>query len=88
MCPNPKCTRHKQITFTPRQQHLEGAGFRFEMVKIFEGTQTAWNNFLKPAVNTLAPVIGRSVGAKGKNPHLGLALQIIYKVYQEETCFI
>ena len=54
----------KKITFTPRQVQLEGVGFRNLMKKIFKGGQKAWNSFLKPTVDTLAPVIGMAVGAK------------------------
>ena len=49
------------------------------MKKIFNGSQTAWNKFLKPAVNTLAPVIGMAVGAKSRNPKVGQATTNILK---------
>ena len=32
--------------------------------KEINGSQTAWNNFLKPTINTPAPVIGMVVRAK------------------------
>ena len=54
MCHNPKCNCQKQITFTPKQYMLEGNGFKITMKKIFKGSQTAWNNFLKPADHSLA----------------------------------
>ena len=41
------------------------------MKKIFKGSQTAWNKFLKPAVNVAAPFIGLAVSAKTKNPKVG-----------------
>ena len=50
-CPNPKCNCQKVITFTPHQYMLEGASIKNKLQKIFRGTQTAWNKFLKPAVN-------------------------------------
>ena len=31
MCHNPKCKCQKQITFTPKQFQLEGAGFKNTM---------------------------------------------------------
>ena len=73
MCHNPKCKCQKQITFSPNQFQLEGAGFENTMKKMFKGSQTAWNNFLKPTLNTLAPVIGMAVGAKSKNKQIGAA---------------
>ena len=43
MCHNPKCKCQKQITFSPKQFQLEGAGFKNTMEKLFTGSQTAWN---------------------------------------------
>ena len=48
MCHNAKCKCQKQITFTPNQFQLEGAGFENTMKKIFKGSQMAWNKFIKP----------------------------------------
>ena len=73
MCHNPKCKCQRQITFSPRQFQLEGNGFKNTMRKIFWGYQVAWNKFLKPTINTLAPVIGMAVGAKSKNKQFGAA---------------
>ena len=67
ICFNPKYNCQKQLTFSPRKFQLEGCGFENTTIKLFNGSQTAWNNLLKPAVNTLAPVIGMAVGAKSKN---------------------
>ena len=67
-CPNPKCNCQKIITFTPKQYMLEGGSIKSKLQKIFRGTQTAWNKFLKPAVNVAAPFIGMAVSAKTKNP--------------------
>ena len=67
-CPNPKCGCQKIITFTPHQYMLEGGSIIVsKLQKIFKGTQTAWNKFLKPAINASAPFIGMAVGAKTKN---------------------
>ena len=33
MCHNPKCKRHKQMTFSPKQFQLEGAGFKNTLKK-------------------------------------------------------
>ena len=79
MCHNPKFLCQKQITFTPKQYMLEGAGFKNTMRKIFRGSQTAWNNFLKPAVDMAAPFIGMAVSAKTKNPKVGQAATNILK---------
>ena len=72
-CHNAKCKCQKQITFSPNQFQLEGAGFENIMKKIFKGSQTAWNKFLKPAVNIAAPFIGMAVSSKTKNPNVGQA---------------
>ena len=66
MCHNPKCKCQKQIIFTPRQFQLEGASIRSKLRKIFRGTQTAWNKFLKSGVKVAAPFIGMAVSAKIK----------------------
>ena len=79
MCHNPKYKCQKQITFSPKQFQLEGAGFKNTMKKIFKGSQTAWNKFLKPAVNIAAPFIGMAVGAKTKNPKVAAATTNILK---------
>ena len=79
MCHNPKCKCQKQITFSPNQFQLEGGGCKNNMRKNFKGSQTAWNRFLKPTINTLAPVIGMTVGAKSKNAKVGAATTNILK---------
>ena len=68
MCHNPKCKCQKQITFSPNQFQLEGAGFKNTMKKIFKGSQTAWNKFLKPALKIATPIISAGVAMKTKNP--------------------
>ena len=70
-CPNPKCGCQKIITFTPHQYMLEGGSIKSKLQKIFRGTQTSGNNFLKPAINATAPFIGMAVSAKTKNPKVG-----------------
>ena len=52
---------------------MEGKGFKNTMKITFKGSQKAWNSFLKPPINTLAPIIGMAVGAKSKNPQVGQA---------------
>ena len=79
MCHNPKCKCQKQITFSPNQFQLEGAGFKNTMKKMIKGSQTAWNKFLKPAVNVAAPFIGLAVSAKTNNPKVGQATTYILK---------
>ena len=78
-CHNPKCKCQKQITFSPNQFQLESAGIKNTMKKIYKGSQAAWNNFLKPAVNTLAPVIGLAVGTETKNKQVGAPTTNIIK---------
>ena len=38
------------------------------MKKIFKGSQTALNKFLKPALKIATPIISAGVAAKTKNP--------------------
>ena len=73
MCHNPECKCQKKNTFTPKRFPLECNCFEITMKKIFKGSQTAWNKFLKTAVNIAAPFIGLAVGAKTKNPKVAQA---------------
>ena len=79
MCHKAMCKCQKQITFSPNQFQLEGAGFKKTMKKVFRGSQLAWNEFLKPTIDTLAPVIGMAVGAKSKNAKVGATTTNILK---------
>ena len=72
-CPDPKCNCQKIITFIPHQYMLKNGSIKTELQKLFKGTQTAWNKFLKPAVNVPTPFIGMAVSAKTKNPKVGQA---------------
>ena len=38
------------------------------MKKIFKGSKTAWNKFLKPALKIATPTISAGVAANTKNP--------------------
>ena len=67
-CPNPKCGSQKIITFTPHQYMLEGGSIKSKLQKIFKGTQTTWNKFLKPALKIATPIISAGVAMKTKNP--------------------
>ena len=78
-CPNPKCGCQMIITFTPHQYMLEGGLIKSKLQKIFKGSQTAWNKFLKLAVNAAAPFIGMAVSAKTKNTKVGQATSNILK---------
>ena len=79
MCHNPKSNCQKQITFTPRQFQMEGDGLKNTQKKMFKGSRKAWKSFLKPTINTLAPVIGMAVGAKCKNLQVGQAITNILR---------
>ena len=68
MCHNPKCECQKQITFFPNQFQLEGGSIKSKLQKIFRGTQTAGNKFLKPALKRATPFISAGIAAKKKNP--------------------
>ena len=72
ICPNIKFNCQKQLSFIQSQFQLDGARFQNTMKKN-KGSEKAWNFFLEPAVNTLAPVIGMALGAKSKNPKVGPA---------------
>ena len=49
------------------------------MKKIFKGSQTAWNNFLKPALKIATPIISASVAMKTKNPQSAQVTSSILK---------
>ena len=57
----------------------EGGSIKSKLQKIFKGTQTAWNKFLKPANNATAPFIGMAGSAKTKNAKVGQATSNILK---------
>ena len=57
MCHNPKCNCQELKNFTPKQFQLEGGSVKCKLQKIFKGTQTARNDFLKPAINATAPFL-------------------------------
>ena len=78
-CPNPKCGCQKIFTFTPHQYMLEGGSIESKLQKTFKGTQSAWNIFLKPALNMASPYIGMVVSAKTKNPKIVQATTNILK---------
>ena len=61
------------ITFEPHLYMVEGGLIKSKLQKIFKETQTAWNRFLKPAVNVAAPFFGMAVGAKTKNKRVAQA---------------
>ena len=63
VCHVSKCKCQNQITFTPKQFQLEAGSIKCKLQKLFRGTQTAWNKFLKPAINATAPFIGMVVSA-------------------------
>ena len=78
-CPNPKCNCQMVVSFTPHQYMLEGGSIKSKLQEIFKGTQTAWNKFLKPAINASGPFIGMAVSAKTKNTKIGAATTNILK---------
>ena len=68
MCHIPKCKCQKQITFTPHQYMLEGGSIKSKLQKIYKGTKTAWDKFIKPGLKMATPVISAAVAAKTENP--------------------
>ena len=47
--------------------------------KTFEGTQTAWNKFIKPGLKMATPPISAAVVAKTKNPQSAQVTNSILK---------
>ena len=78
-CPNPKCNCQKVVSFTPHEYMLEGGSIKSKLQEIFKGTQTAWNEFLKPTINASALFIGMAVSAKTKSTKIGAATTKILK---------
>ena len=78
-CHNPKCKCQKQITFSPNQFQLEGIGFTNKMKKIFKGSETDWNKFLKPGLKLATPIISADVAMKTKNPQSAQVTSYILK---------
>ena len=58
---------------------MEGGSIKTKLKKIFKGTETAWNKFLKPALNFAAPIIGWLLEQKLKILKLGQATGNILK---------
>ena len=58
---------------------LEGGSIKSKHQKIFEGTQTAWNKFLKPPLKIATPIISAGVAAKTKNPQSAQVTSSILK---------
>ena len=77
-CPNPKCNCQKIITFTRHQYMLEGGSIKGTLQKIFKGTQTAWNKFIKPGSKIATPLISAAVAAK-TNPQSAQVTNSILK---------
>ena len=79
MCHNPKSKCQKQITFTPQQFQLEGGSIKSKLQKIFRGTQTAWNKFIKPGLKMAKPLISDATAPKMKNPQSAQVTKSILK---------
>ena len=84
MCHNPNFNCQKQITFTPKQ--FQGGSIKIrrwfhkkKLKSIFKGTKTAWDKFLKPALNMASPYFCMAVSAKTKNPQTCKATSDIFK---------
>ena len=69
----------KMITFTPNQFQLEGGSIKSRLQKIFRGTQTAWNKFIKPGLKMATPLISAAVAAKTRNPQSAQVTNSILK---------
>ena len=60
-----------KLRFHQDNTSLKELGLYIKNKKTFEGTQTTWNQFLKPAVIVAAPVVGMAVAAKSKKFQVG-----------------
>ena len=78
-CPNPKCGCQKIFTFTPHQYMLEGGSIKSKLQKIFKGTKTAGDKFIKPGLKMATPLISAAVAAKTKNPQSAQVANTILK---------
>ena len=87
MCHNSNCKCQKQITFSPNQFQLEGAGFKNTMKKVFKGSQTAWNKFLKPALKIATPIVSAGVAMKTKKPQSAQVTSNILKSITDGKIF-
>ena len=58
---------------------LEGGSIKSELQNFLKGTQTAWNKFLKPALNIASSYIGMALSARTKNPQFGEATSDFFK---------
>ena len=67
-CPNPKCGCQKIITCTPHQYMLERGSIKCKLQKIFRGTKTAWDKFIRPSLKMATPLISAAMATKTKNP--------------------
>ena len=63
----------KSKSFYSLESQLEGGALKNKLQKFFEGSQTVWNNFLKPAVNVAAHLFGLVVEAKTESPQVAQA---------------
>ena len=75
-------TVKSKLLLLPIQFQLEGGSIKSKLQKNFKGSQTAWNKFLKPALNIASPYIGMAVSARTKNPQIGQATSDILNQYQ------
>ena len=78
-CPNPTCGCQKIITFTPHHYMVEGGSIEGKLWKIFRGTKTAWDKFIKPGLKMATPLMSAAVAAKTKNPQSAQATNSILK---------
>ena len=76
---NPKCKCQKQIAFTPKQFQFEGGSIKSKLQKIFRGTQTPWNKFIKPGLKMAIQLISAAMAAKAKDPQSAQVMNSILK---------
>ena len=58
---------------------LEGGPNKSKLQKIFRGTQTVWNIFIKPGLKMATPLISAVVAAKTENPQSAQVTNSILK---------
>ena len=58
---------------------LEGGSAKSKLQKIINGTQTAWNKFIKPGLKIATPLISAAVAAKTRDPRSAQVANSILK---------
>ena len=83
MCDRSGCKCQKKLTFSTKEFMFEGGLIRSKLMKLFKGSEKAWNKFLKPG----GPYIGMAVAAKSRNPQVAQATANVLKNISGDKVF-